>query len=148
MVHESRPGGGPLLGRSDVGDDYMMKQTRVALPRPESGAMAGASQLADLLGSSVAGVAAGLFGLCVCIVLVRFCRRRYRYRKVQRTMDEEELAFQKSLAKNYSEEMAELDDSERYARRLLASPEVRLFNRRATAVAAQRALEASGELHG
>ena len=35
--------------------------------------------------------------------------------QVQRTMDEEELAFQKSLAKNYSEEMAELDDNERCA---------------------------------
>lgn len=31
-------------------------------------------------------------------------------------MDEEELAFQKSLAKNYSEEMAELDQNERCAR--------------------------------
>jgi len=39
--------------------------------------------------------------------------------QVQRTMDEEELAFQKSLAKNYTEEMAELDDSERERLQLL-----------------------------
>lgn len=45
-------------------------------------------------------------------------------------MDEEELAFQKSLAKNYSEEMAELDDSERYAR---AAARVTLVLNRATA---------------
>jgi len=67
----------------------------------------------DIVGSTIAGVISGVFGLCCALVLLRWCRRRRFYKKVQRAMDAEELAFQKSLAKNYSEEMAELDDTER-----------------------------------
>mmetsp|Transcript_19413 Transcript_19413/g.65096 ORF Transcript_19413/g.65096 Transcript_19413/m.65096 type:complete len:165 (+) Transcript_19413:1285-1779(+) len=73
----------------------------------------------DIVGSTIAGVISGVFGLCCALVLLRWCRRRRFYKKVQRAMDAEELAFQKSLAKNYSEEMAELDDTERERLKLL-----------------------------
>jgi len=76
---------------------------------------AGTSKAGDV----VVGLVSGLAGLCCALVLLRWCRRRRFYKKVQRTMDEEELAFQKSLAKNYTEEMAELDDSERERLQLL-----------------------------
>jgi hypothetical protein len=70
-------------------------------------------------------------------------------------MDEEELAFQKSLAKNYSEEMAELDDGERCVapRSHRGMPHVPTltrapFVRNAWPARAQGASQATRELHG
>jgi len=65
--------------------------------------------------SLAAGASGGLVVL-LCLLTCFICRvwRRNRYySKVQRTLDEEERAFQETLARNYSEAGVELDGDDR-----------------------------------
>ena len=63
-------------------------------------------------------VAGGLLLLVLILLVCRIWRRNRYYKKVQHSLDEEERAFQETLARSYQED-AQLDGDEREKLRML-----------------------------
>mmetsp|Transcript_55024 Transcript_55024/g.120031 ORF Transcript_55024/g.120031 Transcript_55024/m.120031 type:complete len:127 (-) Transcript_55024:571-951(-) len=70
--------------------------------------------------ATLVGVGLGLFVCSATCVICRIWRRNRYYRKVQRSLDEEEAAFQETLARNYQEE-TQLDAEDKEKLQMLES---------------------------
>uniref|UniRef100_A0A7S0Q4D2 Uncharacterized protein n=1 Tax=Coccolithus braarudii TaxID=221442 RepID=A0A7S0Q4D2_9EUKA len=70
--------------------------------------------------ATLIGVMLGLVACAVTCVVCRIWRRNRYYRKVQRSLDEEEAAFQETLARNYQEE-SQLDAEDKEKLQMLES---------------------------